>query len=109
MKTSNKLLLTVVIIAISYLVIYDFSLGAEYLKGDYKTEFYHMHKQPISSFETVEHNAANIFNVKIEKGPEYAIWLSNNIDDQVIIDQHNQTLAIACKDKNGHFRSINQT
>lgn len=101
MKTSNKLLITATIIIIGYLVAYDFSLKAEYIKGDYKSRFYNMKRIPVSGFDAIENNAANFTDLTIEQGPEYGIWINERIKDKVVITKNNKTLLINYKADNG--------
>lgn len=104
MKTSNKLLLIATLIMFGYLVVFNFQLKAEYLKGDYKSQFYGMQQTPLNSFNTIEHKAANLINLHIEKGPVFAVWMNESVKDRIIITQRNNTLYIDYKDKT-HFKN----
>lgn len=107
MKTSNKLLLATAIIILGYLVTYDLALRAEYIKGDFRGQFYHMHHVPVNNFNAIEHNAGNIFAIRVQKGPEFAVWLSDGAEKGISISQHDKTIYIDCKDK--HYRNVQET
>lgn len=94
MKTSNKLLVLATLIIIGYLVAYDFALKAEYLKGDYKSPFYHMQRIPVSSFNAIEHNIGNYTDVRIEQGAEFGVWVNKRLKDEITVSQHGKTLHI---------------
>ncbi|MDB4924710.1 hypothetical protein [Mucilaginibacter sp.] len=103
MKTSNKLLLAATFIMFAYLVIYDFQLKAEYVKGDYKKRFYNMEHTALNSFTAVENKVGNSLNINIEKGPKFEIWINKWLKDKVVITQRNNTLYIDNKDKNARY------
>lgn len=104
MKTSNKLILAVVLIIIGYLVAFDFVLKAEYIKGDYKSRFYQMKSLSFKNFDTIEHNAANNINLRIEQGPEFGVWVDERLNDKIVISQHNKTLSIYYNSKDNYRR-----
>ncbi len=93
MKTSNKILVVASLIVIAYLTVYDLGLQAEYRKGDYKKQFYHMQQLSFAHFNVIKHNAGNIIGLQIEKGP-YGVWVDDNLKDKVTITQHDQMLQI---------------
>jgi hypothetical protein len=94
MKTSNRLLLAAIVITLGYLVAFDFSLKAEFLKGSFKGQFSNMKKLDLTNFNAVEHNAGNFYEVEIQQGAEYAVWINEDLADQVAITNHNKTLHI---------------
>ena len=93
MKTSNKILIVATLVVIGYLLVYDTALKAEYVKGDFKKPHYRMHQLSLSNFNIIEHNAANIIGMQIEKGP-YGVWIDDYIKDKVKVSQHGQTLQV---------------
>jgi hypothetical protein len=97
MKTSNKLLLVSFIIILGYLVVYDFSLRAEYLKGTFKDSFYGKTPIAITNFDGIEDNAANSTYLTIEQGPKFAIWIDKNTQRDLIITKNGKTLNIDYK------------
>jgi hypothetical protein len=99
MKTSNKLLIAASLVLLSYLVIFDFQLKAEFLKGDFRGRFFDMQNTPLTNFTAVKNRAGNIIGINIEKGPKFGVWISKYIKDNVVITQHNDTLYIDNKDK----------
>ncbi|MFD2145039.1 hypothetical protein [Mucilaginibacter antarcticus] len=75
MKTSNKLLIALVLIAVAYSIANAFALKAEYLKGDFKSRFFGMNKVSLAGFDAVDNNVANALDVTVEYGNEYAVWI----------------------------------
>ena len=94
MKASNKLLVVITIVVVAYLVVFDAGLKAEYLKGDFKSPFFGMEQLPIKDFSSIDHQAANIIDASIEKGPKFTIWLRNDLKDKVQIVKQGKTLVI---------------
>jgi hypothetical protein len=103
MKTSNKLLITATLIIIGYLVAYDFSLKAEYVKGAYTSRFYTMKRIPLTNFNAIENNAANFTSLIIEQGPEYAIWVNKRLHNELSFTMQNKTVSINYKPEEGHL------
>ncbi|MGI4022372.1 MAG: hypothetical protein ACRYFA_12770 [Janthinobacterium lividum] len=100
MKTSNKLLIAVILIIIVSMVTYDFALRAEYLKGDYKSRFYRFEKiTTLKAFSILDNHAANLISVQIEHGSNYSIWMENNLKGKVKISNVGNTLVIDVVDK----------
>jgi hypothetical protein len=102
MKTSNKLLIAVTFIVISYLTVYDLGLKAEYHLGAFKNRFYHMQSLSFNNFNVIEQNAGNKIDLQIEKGP-YDVRISNDMKDKITVTQHNQTLSINYINKAGIY------
>lgn len=99
MKTSNKLLIAVTILIIGYLVVYNFSLKAAYLKGDYKSRFYEMERINLKDFNAIESNVANVFKVQVEQGPEFGIWVDKYARDDIFFTKKGKTLQVNYKPK----------
>ena len=93
MKTSNKILTLASLVCIAYLVIYDTALKAEFVKGDFKKPHYKMQQLSLGNFNAIEHNAANIIGMQVEKGP-FRVWIADRIKDKIKISQHGQTLQV---------------
>lgn len=94
MKTSNKLLAVITIVVVAYLIVFDAGLKAEYLKGDFKNPFFGMGQLPIKDFNSIDHQAANVIDATIEKGPEFNIWIKAQLKDSVRIVKQGKTLVI---------------
>jgi hypothetical protein len=76
------------------LVGYNFALKAEYDKGDYKSQFYKMEKLNLSDFDAIQNNAGSRLVLKVERGPAYGVWISEDLADKVRITKTNKTLHI---------------
>lgn len=95
MKTSNKLLLTTILIIIVSMVTYDFALRAEYKKGEYKNRFYGMQKvSALTGYTAIDNRAANFAAVDIEQGKNQEIWTRPNWKDDYKIYKSGTTLVI---------------
>ncbi|GAB2974986.1 hypothetical protein GCM10027049_06820 [Mucilaginibacter puniceus] len=105
MKTSSKLLVVVTIVVITYLVVFDAGLKAEYLKGDFKNPFFGMEQLPIKDFSNVEHLSANVIDASIEKGPKFSLWIRKDLKDIVKITKHGKTLVITYTGESGRQNS----
>jgi hypothetical protein len=97
MKTSNKLLIALVLIAIVYSIANAFALKAEYLKGDFKSRFFGMNKVSLNGFDVVDNNVANALDVTVEYGKEYAVWIDKKAVDDVTISKKGSVLNIDFK------------
>ncbi|RZA01531.1 MAG: hypothetical protein EOP47_10365 [Sphingobacteriaceae bacterium] len=94
MKASNKLLVVIIMVVVAYMVVFDAGLKAEYLKGDFKNPFFGMEQLPIKDFNSIDHQAANVIDATIEKGPKFTIWVKKEFKDSVQIVKQGKTLVI---------------
>lgn len=69
MKTSNKFLLTAVLLLVISVGIYDFQLKAEYLKGNYKNPYNGFVNLNFSNFKVINLSSATAVNIMLVKGP----------------------------------------
>lgn len=105
MKTSNKLLIAVTTLLIGYLVVYNLSLRAEYLKGDYKSRFYEMKRINIKDFNAIENNVGDVFRVQVEHDPKFGIWVDQYAQDDILFTKKGKTLQINYKTKKDYNTS----
>ena len=94
MKTSNKFLILITIVIISFMVIYDNDLKAEYVKGDFKSRFHNMEQLSIKDFHNIDILSADVIDVTIEKGPKFAVWVNKNFKDDIKLYKQGKTLMI---------------
>lgn len=100
MKTSNKLLLTAILIIIVSMVTYDFALRAEYRKGTYKSRFYGFEKTTDNqTFTALDNRVANLVSLQVERGEHFAVWINNDLKGHISITHNGNTLIIDAKDK----------
>lgn len=97
MKTSNKLLIAMALIIISYCVADAIALKAEYLKGDFKKPYYGMKPVHIDNFSAINNNAVSAINLTIEYGDKYAIWVDDKLADDLVFTLNNNVLNISRK------------
>ncbi|SCW42756.1 hypothetical protein [Mucilaginibacter sp. NFR10] len=69
MKTSNKFLLTAILLLVISVGIYDFQLKAEYLKGDYKNPYKGFVTLNFRDFKVIELGSSTAINIMLVKGP----------------------------------------
>ena len=98
MKTSNKFLILITIVIISFMVIYNNDLKAEYLKGAFRNRFYQMEQLSFKNFSNVRHNSADKIGIHIEKGDKYQVWIKSDLKDKIAFKQHGKTLFIVSKE-----------
>jgi hypothetical protein len=94
MKASNKILIVTTGIIISFLVIYNLDLKAEFLKGKFKERFYSMKQLSFKDFSKVNFDAADRMSIRIERGNTYAVWVEKAFVDRLIFKQNGQTINI---------------
>lgn len=69
MKTSNKFLLTAILLLIVSVGIYDFQLKAEYMKGNYKNPYNGFVTLKYRDFKVIELGSSTAVNIMLVKGP----------------------------------------
>lgn len=100
MKTSYKLFLTAVLIAIISVISYDLALRAEYIKGTYKSSFYGFEKTTaFNGFSTIDNRAANLISIEVKKGNEPGIWVKSVWKDRFRISRKGNALVIEVANK----------
>jgi len=93
MKTSNKLLLSALIIFVISLGIYNTALKAEYLTGNYKDPFKDFNTLKFSDFDEIQINAANEIDVNITQGPN-KVRVSKRAGSNIKITQQGRKLVL---------------
>ena len=93
MKTSNKLILVVVLVTLVCLVAYDFLLKAAYISGDYKTPYKSYVTLPWKNFDIVEVNSSTVANVQFVQGP-FSVKIDNRALEHTTIRQQGNRLQI---------------
>lgn len=99
MKTSNKLLLTAILIIIVSMVTYDFALRAEYRKGTYKSRFYSFEKLNFKDFNKIDNRVANYVTILLEQNAKYNVSIRKELKNQVKIFKRGNSLVIDVLDK----------
>jgi len=103
MKASNKILIVTTVIIISFLVIYNLDLKAEFLKGKFKERFYSMKQLSFKDFNKVYFDAADKMSIRIERGNTYAVWVEKAFVDRLIFKQNGQTINISDDQSKGRI------
>jgi hypothetical protein len=94
MKTSNKLILSALIILLVSIGIYNNALKAEFLTGNYKSPFRdYTALNNIKDFDAIQVNASNQMQVKITNG-DSKVWVSKFAADRIKITQKGKTLIL---------------
>ena len=105
MKTSNKISVLALIIIVLSLVFYDFALKATYKKGDFRSRFYKMKEIKLKDFNTINNKSSNIFNLSIEQGDHFAVWIDEDLPKKLQFDVKNNELTIDYKFEKGKYES----
>lgn len=93
MKTSNKLMLSVLAILLVSVTVYDFALKADYLTGNYKNPFTGYANKTVRNFNEIEVDAINMLHVNIQQG-DYAVHISENNTDSIKLTQTGNRLIV---------------
>jgi predicted nucleotidyltransferase len=83
MKTSIKLLLSLLVIVIGILSFVNYSLAQQYSLIDTEDKFYEYDKYLDLSFESIELNGGNRVQVLVEKGEENALYIHKEMKEEV--------------------------
>lgn len=107
MKTSNKFLLTAILLLVISVGIYDFQLKAEYLKGDYKNPYKGFVSLNFKDFKVIELGSSTAINIMLVKGP-FKVLADPDAMEFMKIEQHHDSLFIraAFKDNFHNVRSV---
>lgn len=93
MRTSNKLLLSALIIFVIGLGIYNSALKAEYLAGSYKNPYKDFNALNFKDFDEIEVNAASQMDVTITNG-DNNVRVSKSAAKQIKVTQQGRKLII---------------
>jgi hypothetical protein len=97
MKTSNKLLIVAAGLIFSFLVLHDFTLQAEFKKGDYMSPLYKMEKIDLKDFDAVKIDPSNRVNLRFEQGSKFEVWVNNSAKNDLSITKIGRELNIVYK------------
>lgn len=106
MKTSNKFLLTAILLLVISVGIYDFQLKAEYLKGDYKNPYKGFVNLNFRGFKVIALGSSTAINIMLVKGP-FKVLTDPDAMEFLKIEQRHDSLLIraAFKDNFHNVRS----
>lgn len=93
MKTSNKLILSVLAILLVSITAYDFALKAEYFTGEYKNPFKGYANKTIKNFNEIEVDAINMLHVTIQQG-DYSVHIAQDNTDSIKLTQAGNRLIV---------------
>jgi hypothetical protein len=94
MKTSNIIFTLAIVLFFGMLMSYNFQLKAEYVKGDFRSPFYGYKKLKFKNFDKININAGNAIVVKVSAGKENAVYVQDELKDQIKLSELNKTLSI---------------
>ena len=106
MKTSNKLILVVVLVILICLVAYDLLLKAAYMSGDYKIPYKSYVTLPWKNFDIVEVNSSTTANVQFVQGP-FSVKIDDRALEYTTLRQEGNRLQISAGFENNHFWNPN--
>jgi hypothetical protein len=93
MKTSSKLILTAFILVVASMVIYDMTLRASYLRGDYKKPYRDFVNLNFKDFKAIDLEASTVANIIVKQGP-FSVKIAPEAKDFVKVSQEGDTLVI---------------
>jgi len=106
MKTSNKLILTAVLLLLFALTAYNYLLKAEYLSGRYKDPYRSYITLKFKDFDTVDVNSTTAVNVKFIQGP-FSVRVDADALDFAKIKQRGRCLEINAAFKRNYIQNPN--
>ncbi|HEY5327843.1 MAG TPA: hypothetical protein VIJ27_12640, partial [Mucilaginibacter sp.] len=104
MKTSNKLILTAVLLLLFALIAYNYLLKAEYVSGRYKDPYRNYITLKFKDFDTVDVNSTSAVNVKFIQGP-FSVRIDTDAMDFTKIEQQGNTLKIGAAFKGDNIQN----
>ncbi|MFD2873526.1 GIN domain-containing protein [Mucilaginibacter ximonensis] len=105
MKTSNKFLVAILVLAIISMVSFDMALRAEYKKGDYKSPHYGDVLIPVEDFDVIEDYTSYKTFTDITSGSKFEIWVDKSAQNDLIFTVKNHILKINFKKSNSDDRN----
>lgn len=97
MKTSNKLLIAIVVLIVVSLVTFDLALRAEYIKGDYKSPHYNMTSLSLKDFDAIEDNVESETYLNVRQGKPFETWVTKDAEKDLTFTIENRVLKINFK------------
>ena len=94
MKTSNKLLLTALIVLLCSLAAYNMILKSAYETGAYKDPLSNHVQLGFEGFEEVDVNASNMLRVKIEASDTYGVYQQKDTEEMIQVTQEGNRLKV---------------
>lgn len=104
MKTSNKFLLTAVLLLIVSVGIYDFQLKAEYFKGEYKNPYNGFNNLNFRNFKVIELGSSTAINIMLVRGP-FKVLADPGAMEFMKIEQRHDSLFIHAEFKD-NFHNV---
>jgi hypothetical protein len=94
MKTSNKLLLTALIVLLCSLAAYNMVVKSAYETGAYKDPLGNHVQLGFEGFDEVDVNATNMLRVKIEAGDAFAVYQQKDTEELIQVTQEGNRLKV---------------
>ncbi|XHR92132.1 hypothetical protein ACFJIV_17320 [Mucilaginibacter sp. UC70_90] len=104
MKTSNKFLLTAVLLLIVSVGIYDVQLKAEYFKGEYKNPYNGFNNLNFRNFKVIELGSSTAINIMLVQGP-FKVLADPGAMEFMKIEQRHDSLFIRAEFKD-NFHNV---
>lgn len=94
MKTSNKFLLSALVVSLVSLTLYNSALKAEFVTGNYKSPYARYENKNLKAFNEVQVNGTNLMDVIIRKG-DYAAHLNSENTEDIKLTQVGKRLIVS--------------
>lgn len=94
MKTSNKLIIAALVLALCSLAAYNIALRAEYKTGKFRDPFRNYTALHFADFDEVDLHAADMLRVTIEPGDKHEVYLYTKNQDYVQLRQNGKRLHV---------------
>ncbi len=93
MKTSNKIVLAILLTLVISNIVYAIALKREYLTGHYKDPYFNFTTLPYRNFNEVTINPSENINVKLVQGP-FKVMVHNVPKDNLVFKQTGNKLQV---------------
>ena len=84
MKTSTILLVCAVVIIVTSLTAYNFTLRASFLSGDYKNPYYGLSFNPVKQISSVRLSSSNNFQLQVVQGKKEGLYFSDRVKGRFV-------------------------
>ena len=106
MKTSNKLIITALLLTVITLFIYDEMLKTEYVSGRFRDPYRGYVSLNFKDFDAVTINSSTVANAKIVQGP-FSVRIDKNAEEFVNITQKGSRLTVSADFKSSRLYNPN--
>lgn len=106
MKTSTMFIITSILVILTSLFAFDYSLKRVYLTGEYKSRFNGMEFTPLSKVEKLNIQTAKLPAIQIEYGDKEGIWIDRSIKEKIKFNANQHTLSLSASEASKNDKDL---